>query len=94
MTTIPRVPRLFNNYLRGHTRNTWIRHQTGVYDNIYVIKTGIHGWAGYIARFKDNSWTKRVPEWKPREWTRRQEDLNKMERQHYPPPGSRVAKNS
>ena len=58
--------------LRGHKRNTWIRHQTGVYDNIYVIKTGIHGWAGYIARFKDNRWTKRVPEWKPREWTRRQ----------------------
>ena len=27
---------------------------------IDVIKKGIHGWAGHIARFKDNRWTKRV----------------------------------
>ena len=37
-----------------------------------VIKKGIHGWAGQIARFNDNRWTKRVTEWTPREWTRRQ----------------------
>ena len=58
--------------LRDHKRNTWIRHQTGVNDIIDVIKKGIHGWAGHIARFKDNKWTKRVTEWTPREWTRRQ----------------------
>ena len=58
--------------LRDHKRNTWIRHQTGVNDIIDVIKKGIHGWAGHIARFKDNRWTKRVTEWTPREWTRRQ----------------------
>ena len=60
--------------LRDHKRNTWIRHQTGVNDNdiIDVIKKGIHGWAGHIARFNDNRWTKRVTEWTPREWTRRQ----------------------
>ena len=58
--------------LRDHKRNTWIRHQTGVNDIIDVIKKGIHGWAGHIARFKDNRWTKRVTEWTSREWTRRQ----------------------
>ena len=57
---------------RDHKRNTWIRHQTGVNDIIDVIKKGIHGWAGHIARFNDNRWTKRVTEWTPREWTRRQ----------------------
>ena len=46
--------------IRGHKRDTWIRHQTCVNDIIYVIKKGIHGWAGHIARFKDNIWTKRV----------------------------------
>ena len=35
--------------LRDHTRNTWIRYQTGVNDIIDVIKTGIHGWAEHIA---------------------------------------------
>ena len=40
--------------LRDHKRNTWIRHQTGVNYIIDVIKTGIHGWAGHIALFKDN----------------------------------------
>ena len=44
--------------LRDHKRNTWIRHQTGVNDIIDIIKKGIHGWAGHIARFKDNIWTK------------------------------------
>ena len=39
---------------------------------IYVIKKGIHGWAGHIARFNYNRWTKRVTECTPREWTRRQ----------------------
>ena len=58
--------------LRDHKRNTWIRHQTGVNYIIDVIKKGIHGWAGHIARFKDNRWTQRVTEWTPREWTRRQ----------------------
>ena len=58
--------------LRDHKRNTWIRHQTGVNDIKDVIKKGIHGWAGHIARFKDNRWTKRVTEWTPREWIRRQ----------------------
>ena len=58
--------------LRDHRRNTWIRYQTGVNDIIDVIKKGIHGRAGHIARFKDNRWTKRVTEWTPREWTRRQ----------------------
>ena len=43
--------------LRDYKRNTWIRHQTGVNDIIDVIKKGIHGWAGHIARFKDNIWT-------------------------------------
>ena len=43
--------------LRDHKRNTWIRHQTGVNDIEDVIKMGIHGWAGHIARFKDNSLT-------------------------------------
>ena len=38
--------------LRDHKRNTWIRHQTGVNYIIDVIKKGIHGWAGHIARFK------------------------------------------
>ena len=57
---------------RGHKRTIWIRHQTGVNDIIDVIKTGIHGWAGHIARFKDKMWTKRVTEWTQREWTRRQ----------------------
>ena len=60
--------------LRDHKRNIWIRHQTGVNDIIDVIKKGIHGWAGQIARFKDNRWTKRVTEWTSREWTRRQGD--------------------
>ena len=46
--------------LRDHKRNTWIRHQTGVNDIIDVIKKGIHGWAGHIARFNDNRWTKRL----------------------------------
>ena len=45
--------------LRDYKRNTWIRHQTGVNDIIDVIKTGIHGWVGHTARFKDNSWTKK-----------------------------------
>ena len=58
--------------LRDHKRNTWIRHQTGVNDIIDVVKKGIHGWAGHIARFRDNRWTKRVTEWTPRAWTRRQ----------------------
>ena len=49
--------------LRDHKRNTRIRHQTGISDIIDVIKKGIHGWAGHIARFKDNRWTKRVTEW-------------------------------
>ena len=40
--------------LRDHKGNTWIQHQTGVNDIIDVIKKGIHGWAGHIARFKDN----------------------------------------
>ena len=56
--------------LRDHKRNTWIQHQTGVND-IDVIKTGIHGWAGHIARFKDDRWAKRATEWTPREWARR-----------------------
>ena len=63
---------MFGITLHDHKRNTWIRHQTGVNYIIDVIKKGIHGWAGYIARFKDNRWTKRVTEWTPREWTRRQ----------------------
>ena len=46
--------------LREHKRNTWNRHQTGVNDIIDVINTGIHGWTGHIARFKDNRWTKIV----------------------------------
>ena len=58
--------------LRDHKRNTWIRHQICVNDIEDVIKKGIHGWAGHIARFKDNRCTKRVTEWTPREWTRRQ----------------------
>ena len=44
----------------------------GVHDIIDVIKKGIHGWAGHIARFNDNRWTKRVTELTPREQTRRQ----------------------
>ena len=52
--------------LRDHKRNSWIRHQTGVNDIIDVIKKGIRGWAGHIARFKDNRWTKRVTEWTQR----------------------------
>ena len=56
--------------LRDHKRNTSIRHQTRVNDIIDVTKTGIHGWVGHIARFKDNRWTKRATEWTPREWTR------------------------
>ena len=44
--------------IRNHKRNTWIRHQTGVNYIIDVIKKGIHGWAGHIARFKGNRWTK------------------------------------
>ena len=63
---------MLGNTLRDHKRNTSIRHQTGVNDIINVIKKGIHGWAGHIARFKDNRWAKRVNEWTPREWTRRQ----------------------
>ena len=60
--------------LRDHTRNTRIRHQTGVNSTIDIIKKGIglHGWAGHTARCNDNRWTKRVTEWTPREWTRRQ----------------------
>ena len=50
-----------------------IRHQTGGNDIVDVIKKGIHGWAGHIARFKYNRWTKIVTEWTPQEWTRRQE---------------------
>ena len=46
--------------LRDHKSNTWIRHQTGVNDIIDVIKKGIHGWAGHIARFNDNRLIKRV----------------------------------
>ena len=46
--------------LRDHTRNTWIRHQTGVNNIIDVIKKGINGRAGYIARFKDNGWIERT----------------------------------
>ena len=71
--------------LRDHKRNTWIRHQTGVNDIIDVIKKGIHGWAGHIARFKNNRWTKRVTKWTPREWTRWQG--RPKTRQPYPPPG-------
>ena len=41
--------------LCDHKRNIWIRHQTGVNDIIDVIKKRIHGWAGHIARLKDNS---------------------------------------
>ena len=52
--------------LRDHKRNTWKRHQTGVNYIIDVNKKGIHGWAGYIARFNDNRWTKRVTKWTPR----------------------------
>ena len=40
--------------LRYHKRNTWLRHQTGVNDIIDVFKKGTHGWAGHIARFKEN----------------------------------------
>ena len=58
--------------LRDHKRNTWIRHQTCINAIIDVIKKGIRGRAGHIARFKDNRWTQRVTEWTPREWTRRQ----------------------
>ena len=58
--------------LRDHKHNTWIRHQTGIHDIIDVINTGIHGWAGHIARLKDNRWTTRATEWIRREWTRRQ----------------------
>ena len=58
--------------IRDHKRNTWIRHHTGVNYIIDVIKKGKHGWAGHIARFKDNRWTKRVTEWTPRKWTRGQ----------------------
>ena len=39
---------------------------------IVPLYKAIHGWAGHIARFKDNRWTKRVTEWTPREWKRRQ----------------------
>ena len=46
--------------IRDHKSNTWIPHQTGVNDVTDVIKKGIHGWAGHIARFKDNRWTKGV----------------------------------
>ena len=56
---------------RDHKRNIWIRHQTAVNYIIDVTKKGILGWAGHIARFKDNR-TKTVTEWTPREWTRRQ----------------------
>ena len=56
--------------LRDHKRNTWIRHQTGVNDIIDVIKKGIHGWAGHIARFKDNRWTNKSDRVDKREWTR------------------------
>ena len=82
--------------LRDHKRNTWIRHQTGVNDIIDVIKKGIHGWVGHIARFKDNRWTKRVTEWTPREWTRRQGRPKTRWRDNLirPPSGSCVAKNS
>ena len=45
---------------------------TNVNDLIKVIKMEIHGWAGHIARFKDNRWTIGVTEWTRREWTRRQ----------------------
>ena len=40
--------------LRDQKRNTWIRHQTGVNDFIDVIKKGIHGLAGHVARCKDD----------------------------------------
>ena len=63
---------VFGITLRYHQRNTWIRHQTCVNYIIDVIKTGIHGWPGHIARFKDNCWTNQVTAWTPREWTRRQ----------------------
>ena len=81
--------------LRDHKRNTWIRHQTGVNYIIDVIKKGIHGWAGHIARFKDNRWTNKSD----RVDTTRMDKMagktkNKMERQPYPPPGSCAAKNS
>ena len=55
--------------LRDHKCNTWIRHQACVNYIIDVIKKVIHGWAGHIARFKDNKWTKRMTEWTPRVWT-------------------------
>ena len=70
--------------LSNHKHNIWIRHQAGVNDIINVIKKGIYGWAGHIARFKDNTWTTRVTEWTPREWTRRQRRPNcfKMFQKH------------
>ena len=55
--------------IRDHKRNIWILHRTGVNDIIDVIKKGIRGWVGHIARFNDNRWTTRVTEWTPREWT-------------------------
>ena len=58
--------------LRDHRRNTWIRHHPCVNYIVDVIKKGICGWAGHIARFKYNLWTKRVTGWTLLESTRRQ----------------------
>ena len=55
-----------------HYNKNKIPNQTDVNDIIDIIKKGLHGWAGHIARFNDNRWTIRVTEWTPREWTRRQ----------------------
>ena len=54
------MERIMLGTLRAHKRNTWIRRQTGVNDIIDVIKKGIHGWAGHIARFQDSIWMIRV----------------------------------
>ena len=45
---------MLEHTLLDHKRNTCIRHQTGVSDIIDVIKKGVHGWTGHIARFKHN----------------------------------------
>ena len=71
-----------------------MRFKTGVNDFINVIKKGIHGWTGHIARVKYNIWTIRVTEWTPCMDKMAGKTNNKTERQPYPPPGSCVAKNS
>ena len=54
---------MFGITLRDHKRNTWIRHQSHVNYITGIIKQGIDGWAGPIARFKDNRCTQIVTEW-------------------------------